>query len=532
MARIDVWGIVLLLSCLQPSFCADTRSVVERRRDSLSVMSDGTAQGTNSMIRSEKKALMEISNEGATVMTKSESINCAALTNHGSHSTVQIQVGTPIEGTSPQKFDVVADTGSDNVIVPSCNCEMSGHCSNAESCFKGTNHSNTFVLTKFESNSSDNVGEVRSAPGLKEVLLTFGSGQIEAVVATDVVQLGYTKALMKDSVLLMVDQKLRISGSFNGILGLGTPCKNATSVGHADCPTEGGFLESAGVQQFSLCFNQAKDGVLRLDPPPAIVNKLGSIGTFHWGLDFQGISVGNETAEVQFCDPSETKQPGQTTSCGIIPDSGTTIMMGDEAHLLSLFTQICNGWDRCKANTTSENPPHYALRSLLADCSTWVTANNTINELPSLFFHVAGSEGKTITVEMTPHDYIMESYEEDVHHITKYLMGIFPVEVAQPTGHQRLVCTTAFGKTDFKTKSNGPVWIWGTPLFYKFQVQYDIASQPPSIAFVNQNCGSCGASESLIVTERQDIDRSNGKRLRRLSGPIRLPSFEFPKESL
>jgi len=47
-------------------------------------------------------------------------------------------------------------------------------------------------------------------------------------VASDVVNVGGVKSLMKNSVMLMVDQALRISGVFEGILGLGPPKGNHT----------------------------------------------------------------------------------------------------------------------------------------------------------------------------------------------------------------------------------------------------------------------------------------------------------------
>merc|ERR1719506_2031295 len=54
----------------------------------------------------------------------------------------------------------------------------------------------------------------------------------------------------------------------------------------------------------------------------------------------------------------------------------------------------------------------------------------------------------------------------------------------------RAVCMPAFGVMDFKTATNGPVWIMGTPLFYAFQVHFDLAQRQIQI---NQgDCTSCG----------------------------------------
>merc|ERR1719456_683756 len=89
---------------------------------------------------------------------------CTDLTNHGTHFTVDIEVGTP-----GQKFSVVADTGSNSLIVPSCVCQQRRYCSKSDRCFTGTNRSDTFSL--------------KDGPnGLQSIFITFGSGTIEAIV--------------------------------------------------------------------------------------------------------------------------------------------------------------------------------------------------------------------------------------------------------------------------------------------------------------------------------------------------------------
>jgi len=55
----------------------------------------------------------------------------------------------------------------------------------------------------------------QGTPEDEEVVLTFGSGQIEAMVGTDVVQVGSISATLKNSVLLMVDQALDFTDTFN-----------------------------------------------------------------------------------------------------------------------------------------------------------------------------------------------------------------------------------------------------------------------------------------------------------------------------
>merc|ERR1719387_1209078 len=116
--------------------------------------------------------------------------------------------------------------------------------------------------------------------------------------------------------------------------------------------TSKGFLQHAGINRFSLCFNDGgQDGALKLDTPK-LPNALLSVGQMHWGVDFQGVSVGKASAPVKFCSP-ESKKKGQDTACGAIPDSGTTLFMAPEEHIQMLFEEICDGWERCRTAASS-----------------------------------------------------------------------------------------------------------------------------------------------------------------------------------
>lgn len=458
---------------------------------------------------------------------------CSPLKNHGTHFTVEIEVGTP-----GQKFDVVADTGSDNLIVASCICRDSGRCRKEDKCFRGTNQSSTFKTPATQNGRT---------PAL---VLTFGSGQIEAVMASDVVKVGEVQTKMDDAVLLMVDQALSISGPFEGILGLGlprTPEEDGMSKapaspfaqhnGRSQALVHGkrpqGFLEHTGIRRFSMCFNDNQDGVLRLGGP-AEQGALGSIGQFHWGLDFRGISVGSETTPVAFCDPS-TKKAGQDTPCGAIPDSGTTVIMGDPTHLKSLFESLCDQWPRCKQESTNSSYQKYELfQVLLLNCQDWM-GNSTapdgstggLHELPPIFFHLAGAGGTQRTLRLDGNSYVFSTREDEVHYVVKHLFGVFPVKVAVPTGRQRNVCIPAFASHQYTTVRNGPVWILGTPLFYEFQVGYDLQAKPPAITFADRPCGSC-SGPALIAGDAERERGAVAHRLpREVHGPMRTPSFDL-----
>ncbi|CAE7201784.1 PEP4 [Symbiodinium necroappetens] len=167
---------------------------------------------------------------------------------------------------------------------------------------------------------------------------------------------------MKNGLLLMVDQALRLHGPFEGILGLGRPevkmsgkAQVNRSAGELDIRVPG-YAEKAGIRRFSMCFNREADGVLGLHTAEPS-KRLESVGQIHWGVDFHGISIGEGNAKhrVKICDPKEKRadqEPGAEaklrTICGLIPDSGTTMITGPENQLAELYMDICSNWERCQ----------------------------------------------------------------------------------------------------------------------------------------------------------------------------------------
>jgi len=478
--------------------------------------------------------------------------SCTSLKNEGTHFTISLAVGTP-----PQLFNVVADTGSDSVIVPSCLCNDAGRCDSNSSCFRGINHSSTFMLANVVE-AGVVVPAANFSRGVPSVVITFGSGSIQAMVASDVVQVGSVTSEMPNGVLLMVDQALNFGGKFEGILGLGIPRSadlemqlTKASPQEEALVSSKGFLQTAGIPRFSMCFNGGgEDGVLRMGPEKPSL-QLGSVGQVHWGLDFRGISVvaakapaasasflatspeaAGAGAELRanFCDPTKL-EPGQETACGAIPDSGTTLMMGPAEHLVSLFGLICESWPKCKAAAAEQAVPGVkVIQDLLMDCESWMEKEG-LDDLPTLNFHLAGSEGKEQTLTLSPNAYIMEMIQEEVKYVKKSLAGVFDFMSEQPTGKMVKVCGPAFGKQVYNTKKNGPVWILGTPIFYEYQVVYDMEATPPAISFSDQACGDCSEAgqpaKTALVTSHGHTQRRAGAALpRQISGPPRVPNFD------
>jgi hypothetical protein len=453
-------------------------------------------------------------NEAGSVLTRNNagaSPACTPLDNRGTRVTLEIYVGSP-----SQQFDVVVDTGSNAVIVPSCACVKSGSCSPEDRCY----------------HSKD---ETAIADGTSLIRMTFGSGSLDALPATDTVQVGSIKARMENSLLLMVRNELSLGGtSFEGILGLGLPHTAADfqeGAGSDKSVTElfnsTGFLESAGIGQFSVCFNQNANGILRLGQGSVSGDMLPSVGKVHWGLGLNGVSVGKSKIDVGLCSP-DTKASDQGTACGAIPDSGTTLVMAPKEHILMLFQKICDGWSRCShPDSDGAEDPVERFLMLLSDCAAWAgDEGEGLKELPPVNFELEGADGKKKHVSLSPSAYIVETLEEDVKHITKHLAGVLPVDITVPTGHETRRCLPAFGVMEYHTESNGPIWIMGMPLFYEYRVGYDLKTSPAAVSFSDQDCGSCQGDQDTSLFSHRRGEYSGARPLNRIKGPVQLPNID------
>lgn len=581
---------------------------------------------------------------------------CVPLTNQGSHFTVEVMVGTP-----PRPFTLVADTGSNSLLLPSCMCQSSGRCSKSGNCLSTKQDTSLQVLWQNNSIPGGNKKPV-------EVMLTFGSGQVVGAIATDTAKVGSCSTKMDDGLLLMLDTQLSISGFFGGILGLGLP--HRASRGHryvtrqsqragmkagrqdvirdiikrilgghgkggGEVATDGvigdiqavfgdpdragslddsavskyleqildntsfleraplpllsapevqalrgsgmqeleavnespnvslqvsSFLDQAKINRFSMCFSDSKEGVLRFDPP-AVNDSLATVGKEHWGLDFRGISLdsSNASQRLNFCR-EENMTDGQQTPCGVIPDSGTTMIMGPRKSVVELLGSVCDRWERCKRNYTAlaeaaelakeaaekrlggRAPWRFpvpekaaVLKYVLMDCGSWMNSSEAgLGELPSLHFHVAAGD-KQQALELKGADYVFETTaapEEneggEVDEVSSLLQA-----PRRPGGGANTVCLPAFGAMEYPTTANGDVWIFGLPLFYAYDVTYSSRVDPPTVAFrslANSTCGSCSKSPAAQFLSTAEVQASStraiARRPRRLVGPPRMPHID------
>jgi len=363
------------------------------------------------------------------------------------------------------------------------------------------------------------------------------------------------------------DRGMQVEQAMRKAMGQPASIMTPKKRNHRDSPK--GFLEQAGVGQFSMCFNDGADGVLRIGEEPKHDKKsLGGMGTQHWGVDFRGVTVGHaetkETHKPIFCSAVNMSKD-QKSPCGAIPDSGTTVMMGPASHMKTLLEGICDSWPRCKSNYTKLieaekkaedvmketwgiNPFDMKvmnktdiLQLLLMDCDSWMGKEHGLKEMPDLHFHVRGHDGTAQALKIPANAYVMEASGEDAVSTMSLLKGVgnfssnIPVDEIKKG---KKVCMPAFGTMEYNTKDNGPVWILGTPIFYEYVVGYDMNSKPPSMSFESQAkrpCGSCSGGGEINMVATGEVESTvesltsefTMRMPRRIEGPPRLPNIDI-----
>mmetsp|Transcript_39570 Transcript_39570/g.93186 ORF Transcript_39570/g.93186 Transcript_39570/m.93186 type:complete len:545 (-) Transcript_39570:41-1675(-) len=411
---------------------------------------------------------------------------CTSLRNDGPSFSIEMQIGTPEAGHGPQLMYLIADTGSNALVVNSCLCNILSAagtgCELEQDCFLGTGVSPTFLL------SGDNVR------------LSYGSGSIACKIGSDFAMLtgSNISAFMPESIFLVQDRhELAISGAFLGILGLGIP-RNPND---NSSTFERLFMQEAGLPRFSVCFNDAGlPGFLQTGFQP-LSNPMTSVGVYHWGLGLNGLRVGSSSAPAFTCTP-DMPGAGVQTNCGIIPDSGTTQVLGPPDQVDALFDTLCYEWPRCqqRASEMGTAPSANHFRQLLLACHNWLTPEQGINEIPSIFFDIVGGNGVAKSVELTAWSWIVETAGYEVSYRSEEAASLLqhmdadsdsrPV-IIRPTR----VCVADIGKTVYPTTMNGPIWILGQALFYQGTVKYDMTSYPPTMELDMESSCSCQADE-------------------------------------
>lgn len=458
--------------------------------------------------------------------------SCAPLTNvEGTHYIISVLAGSP-----PQRFKLIPDTGSPWVIIADSNCSVCNcgkHAGNY--CFK-------------ESKSSSLSIHVDQAGLMESHQLSFGSGPISIVVATDEIRIDGTPYhhLMESGVLLMIDNGLTFSGPFEGLLGLALPeykLDASVTMGSSAHSYKDGFLHRSGVNSFSVCLSDkgwsGSGGVLRFNAPRA-EKTIGITGnTMHWQVGFYGATIGKATTPLEFC---QTAAVGDNSPCAAIVDSGTTYVLGPSFQIYQLFDGICDHWDRCskkysdvminvnkakellkmKNNTNAQQPNSISksqiFQLLLNECHSWIGKSKGLEEMPPLTFTIKGRDGKEELLIVDPWDYIVseKTYRTEIAY--SKMGGLSYATGWERSNKKAWACTAAFATMEFPTHGNGPAWIFGLPFFYSHVVSYNSDTHPPSISFQRGKCGGCDRTHLMHRSKPTSLQYP-----RKMHGEPRLP---------
>jgi len=162
-----------------------------------------------------------------------------------------------------------------------------------------------------------------------------------------------------------------------------------------------------------------------------------------------------------------------TSPCGIIPDSGTTLLTGPSQQVKLLQAKLCSRWPRCREQSLGR-PSAFHFGTVLQNCSQWLHESG-LAEIPSIFLHIKAAEERTELFELTSWAWVTETVVDG-----------------------KSVCMPGFGEMEYTTAEHGPVWILGTPLFYEYNVGYDLQNRQVSLE--RGACQPC-TSDSLLLSE-------------------------------
>jgi len=230
-----------------------------------------------------------------------------------------ISVGTP-----GQKFNVIIDTGSSNLWVPSSQCSDCG------------SH------PKYESSKSSSYVKNGTVFDIE-----YGSGPVSGFVSEDSVTIGDITVL-KQLFAEITDVKglgLAYSmGKFDGILGLAFP---SISVDGILPPLENMFQQGLiGDNIFSFSLGSADGQPGELD--------IGAIDTSKFTGDLKYIPLSNETYWALGLDDVKVNGESVTTAKRVIVDSGTSLLAGPVADVEKLAKAV-------GAKKSILNPQEYSI---------------------------------------------------------------------------------------------------------------------------------------------------------------------------
>jgi cathepsin D len=287
----------------------------------------------------------------------------------------EIRMGTP-----PQKFNVVFDTGSSNLWVPSKSCSLLNIACKLHS--------------KYDSSASSSYVANGTAFAIR-----YGSGSLTGITSEDTVTVGsvtvpnvlFAEAVKEPGIAF-------VAAKFDGILGFGFPEISVNGIE----PWFQNAVKQGLVPKPEFAFYLAKDATA--SPGGELV--LGGTDKERYTGDFTYVPV-TTPGYWQFAwDSVSVDGAPFATEIKAIADTGTSLLAIPKDLVKSLVAKL-----------PGVKPIIHGEYS--ADCSK-------IDEMPTLSFSVGGK-----TFELDGHDYILQ---ETAAGQTQCILGIMGIDVPAPRG--------------------------------------------------------------------------------------------------
>jgi len=259
-------------------------------------------------------------------------------------------------GTPPQTFNVILDTGSSNLWVPSREC-------NSIACY---------LHTKYDSSESSTLKKNGSSFEIR-----YGSGALSGFVSNDVFQIGDLKVKGQDFAEATSEPGLAFAfGKFDGILGLGydtisvnkivPPFYNMLDQGLLDKPVFAFYLGDTNEE------SEATFGGVDESKYTGKLTQIPLRRKAYWEVDLDAITFGEETAEMD--------------NTGVILDTGTSLIA-----LPSTIAELLNKEIGAKKSFNGQYTVECDKRDSLPDLTFTLTGHNFTIGAHDYILEVQGS---------------------------------------------------------------------------------------------------------------------------------------------